>query len=345
MLKIGVVGLGKMGMLHMVNAARFENVVVEAAADASKSRLHNAEILGAKKLFSDFHELLELDLDAVIISLPNFLHRESVELALEKGMNVFVEKPMARTTEECMSIVNTAKRSGRKVMVGHVMRFLSTTKAMKKRLDDGNLGQLETVTLEHIVSGPFSYGDVPKPVPEWWFDPEKVGGGALLDIGYHMIDLFRFFAGDCHLLSSHLKHKFNMPVEDTAIAIVQSNNTPASGIIHVGWYQQMMLSRNDMRVILHGDYAYVSSEYFEPNNVYVYALKEGLRNVFRKVGGRRIKPLTFSPHLDAFEQELGHFFNCLEKDVDPSVSATDGLRTVEVVEEAYRRERESKAGD
>jgi len=345
MLKIGVIGLGKMGMLHMINATRFRNVVIVAAADASKKRLHNAAVLGAKNLFSDFRELLELDLDAVIISLPNFLHRESIELALENGMNVFVEKPMARTTEECRSIVNAVEKSGRKLMVGHCMRFFDMVREMKGTLDNGNLGQLENVTLENIVSGPFSYGDIPQPVPEWWFDPEKVGGGALLDIGYHLIDLYRFFAGDCHLLSSHLKHKFNMPVEDTAIAVVQSDKSSSSGIIHVGWYQQMVLSRNDMRVILHGDYAYISSEQFEPSNVYAYAIKEGVKNVFRKIGGRRIRPLTFSQHLDAYEQELKHFFNCLEKDLEPSVTAIDGLRTLEVIEEAYRRDKRVIVGD
>jgi predicted dehydrogenase len=200
------------------------------------------------------------------------------------------------------------------------------------------------VTLENIVSGPFSHGDIPQPVPEWWFDPEKVGGGALLDIGYHLIDLYRFFAGDCHLLSSHLKHKFNLPVEDAAIAVLQSDKLPTTGIVHVGWYQQMISSGTDMRVILHGDYAYISSEQFAPSNIYTYAFKEGIKNVFRKIGGRRIRPLTFS-HYDAYDQELAHFFYCLENDLEPSVSAIDGLRTVEVIEEAYRRDKRSPKGE
>jgi len=347
MIKIGIIGLGKMGMLHLMNSLRFDNVKVIAAADASKSCLHKAGKLGVVNLYSDFRDLLDAhtDLDAVVISLPNFLHLESVKLALENGLNVFVEKPLARTTEECKEILRSVKKSGRKLMVGHCMRFFDVIEKMKRIVEKGQIGKLEIITLENIANGPFSHGVVPKPVPEWWFDPEKVGGGALLDIGYHSIDLFRFFAGDCHLLSAYLGYKYNLPLEDSAIAIIQSRDSLVKGIVHAGWYEQLFFPNNDLRVILHGDYSYISSEQFAPRNIYAYAIKEGMKNLFRKIAGQKIKPLAYASYLEGFHKELAHFFDCIENDSEPCVSVIDGLKTVEVIEEAYRQAKKSIVSD
>jgi len=61
---------------------------------------------------------------------------------------------------------------------------------VKKMFDEGRVGDVVLATSELIMDGPFSHPLVPKPVPEWWFDKEKTGGGALLDLGYHLVDLF-----------------------------------------------------------------------------------------------------------------------------------------------------------
>lgn len=347
MLKIGVIGLGKMGMLHSVNSMRFDHVKIVAAADTSKGRLLKAKKLGVKNLYSDFRSLLNanIDLDAVIIALPNFLHVESVKTALEKEIDVFVEKPLARTTKECKEILRSVDKSGRKLMVGHCVRFFDSVERIKRTVDCGHIGRLEVITLESIATGPFSHGLIPKPVPEWWFDPEKVGGGAMLDIGYHLIDLFRFFAGDCHLVFSHLGYKYNLPMEDSAIAIIQSNDSHVKGIVHAGWYEQVIFPHHDFRVILHGDYGHISTERFTPANIYAHAMKEGMKNLFRRMIGKKIKPLAYAYSLEGFYKELAHFFDCIENDLEPSVSAIDALKTIEVIEEAYKKPKQQRSGD
>ncbi len=333
-MRVGIIGLGKMGMTHLQNAKKMELDIV-GVADMSKKRLQNAKEIGIKEVFSDYKELLKTNLDAVIISLPNFNHSESVELSLESGANVFIEKPLARTTDECKGIIRAVEKSGRHLMVGHSMRFSSEVEKMKECLDRGNLGQLEVVTLENIASGPYSQGDTPQQVPEWWFNKEMVGGGALIDLGYHLIDLYRFFAGDCHLIFSDLGHKFNLPLEDSAIIGLKSNNSSARGMLHVGWYQQVVFPKNNVRAILHGDYTYMSSEEFLPKNVYSNAAKEAMKNVFRKIVGKEIKPLIEGPFSDGHIKELKHFFDCLTQDQPPSVTAMDGLKTLEIIEDAY----------
>ena len=338
MINVGVIGLGKMGMLHLMNCLKLEDVNVVAVADPSKKALKKAKSVGIKNLYADYNDLLKRssDIDTVVISLPNFLHLETIQLALEAGLNVFTEKPMANNVEECRQIVKLVEKSGRKFMVGHCMRFVDAVKSMKEDLDKGSIGSLEVSTIEEIVNGPFAHGRIPSPVSNWWFDPEKSGGGALIDIGYHMIDLFRFFAGDAGVIFSRLDYKFNLPVEDGAIVILRSASS-AKGIINVGWYQKTNFPKYNFRVILHGNAGYLSSDDLVPHNLYVHAFKEGSKNFLRRIVGKKIRPLSYTYYYESFYNELAHFFDCVENDLDPSISATDGLKTVEIIQEAYEK--------
>jgi predicted dehydrogenase len=337
MIKVGVIGLGKMGMLHLMNSVKIDGVKVVAAADSSNKALKKAKLLGVKEVFEDYHKMLNssLDMDAVIISLPNYLHLESIRLALEEGLNVFVEKPLAGNVEECREIVRLVKKSGRKLMVGHCFRFMEVIEKMKKSLDKGFIGSLEVATLEEVINGPFALSRVLTPVSDWWFDPKKSGGGALLDIGYHMIDLFRFFAGEAEVIFSSLNYKLNLPVEDGAIVVLRSSSCPAKGIINVGWYQKTNFPKYNFRVILHGNAGFLSSEYLVPRNLYLHAAKEGIKNLLRRMVGERIRYLSYTYYYESFYRELEHFFDCVKEDSDPIVSAEDGLKTAELIEQAY----------
>jgi predicted dehydrogenase len=221
-------------------------------------------------------------------------------------------------------------------MVGHSMRFVDAIEKMKENLDKGIIGPLEVATIEEVINGPFSHPRVPAPVSDWWFDPKKSGGGALLDIGYHMIDLFRSFAGDSKVVFSCLGYKFNLPVEDGAIVILRSSNSSAKGIINVGWYQQTIFPKYNFRVILDGNAGYMSSDDLVPHNLYIHAVKEGAKNLLRRIVGKKIRPLSYTYYYESFYKELAHFFHCVKNDSDPLVSAMDGLKTVELIQEAYR---------
>jgi len=340
MVNVGIIGLGHMGRLHLMNCMHMEGIKISAAADQSKTALDKAKSLGVRNLYTDYHDLLgnSSRLDAVVISLPNFLHLSSIQSALEAGIDVFVEKPMANTVEECQKIVKLLEESGRKFMVGHCMRFIDATEKMKALAEMHQIGDLEVVTLEQLLNGPFAHGAIPTPVPEWWFDPKKVGGGVLLDLGYHLIDLFRFFTGeDPEILFSCFDHKFNLPMEDGAILILRSPESDIKGIMNVGWYQKSVFPEYNFRMILHGNAGYISSDDLVPRNIYLYAIKEGTKNLLRRFVGKRIKPLSYSYYYEAYYKELQHFFDCILNDSDPSVSASDGLKAIEVIDEAYKK--------
>jgi len=344
MIKVGVAGLGRQGMLHLMNCFHIDGVQVVAAADMSKKARAKARSLGVENLFEEYEKMLSsnLNLDAVILSMPNFLHLSSIQLALETGVNVFTEKPLANTVTECQQIVDMVRKSGRKLMIGHNCRFYDLSEKMKQQLDNGFVGDVEVITAEEIINGPFAHPYVPSPVSEWWFDPKKAGGGVLLDVGYHMIDLFRFFAGDAKVLYSFLGHRLNLPVEDTAIVVLQSSSSNVKGIVNVGWYERTIYPRFNFRIIIHGNAGYLSSEDFVPKNFYLHAAKEGVKNVLGRVVGRKIPPLRYTYFYESFYKELEHFFDCIRTDSEPSVSAEDGLRTIETIEEAYQKSREGE---
>jgi len=206
---------------------------------------------------------------------------------------------------------------------------------MKEEHLTGLIGDIEFVTLEEVMNGPFTHGAVPKPVSDWWFDPEKAGGGVLLDLGYHLIDLFRFFVGESEILFSSLDFKYNLPVEDEGILFLKSLESSAKGFVNVGWYQKSIFPQFNFRCILHGNAGYISSKDLVPRNMYTHAGKEGIKNFFRRITGRKIRYLSYTYYYEAYYRELLHFFNCIMEDTEPVISAVDGLKTMEIIEEAY----------
>jgi len=345
MSNVGIIGLGKMGRLHMRNCFHLDGVKVAAVADSSHRNLRYASSIGIRDLYSDYHELLEnSNVDAVIICLPNNLHFECIKLALETGMNVFAEKPIATTISEAKEIVKLTQKSGSKFMPGHNMRFFDATIKMKDKLEKGYLGDLEVLTIEEIINGPFHPHVVPTPVPEWWFDKKRSGGGVLMDLGYHLLDLYRYIAGDAKVIFCNLDYKYNLPVEDSAIAILDSG-THVKGIINVGWYQIVIFPKYNFRVIMHGTSGHLSSEDLTPRNMSMYAVKEGLKNVARRMLKRKIHPLSYTYFYESYFKEMQHFFHCIKKDLAPEVSAEDGLRTIELIEDSYKLFSKTLGGD
>ena len=340
MIRVGIVGLGRQGMLHLMNCSCFADIRVVAAADKSKKQLSRAKSLSISSLYENYEDMFRAhkDLNTVIISLPNFLHETSIQSALECGFNVFVEKPLANTTSECQHIVDAVRRTGMKFMIGHNHRFYEAIEKMKEYSEKGYIGDIEAITGEEVTNGPFSHPVVPSPVAEWWFDPTKTGGGVLMDVGYHLIDLFRFIAGDADLLYSEFGHRLRLPVEDSAVVVLKSSLL-TKGLIYVGWYQRTTFPRFDFRFILHGNAGYLSTEDLIPRNLYTFAAKEGMKNVLRKMTGRKIKPLRYTYYYESYYKELAHFFDCIRNDRTPSVTAEDGLKAIEIIDKAYKQTR------
>jgi predicted dehydrogenase len=315
---------------------------VTAAADKSEKRLLEAKSYGIKNLYENYEDLLENEsLDAVLISLPNYLHEETVILAAEHGMDIFIEKPLARTVSECKNIENAVRRNGVKLCVGHNYRYFEHVQKLKKELDAGTIGEVEIANLEHFVNGPFAHPLEPVPVQEWWLDPKLAGGGVLLDQGVHLIDLFRWFFPESKpvLRYSHLGYRYGLPVEDSAILMLESQTTPTKGIISVGWFQKMVFPEFNFRVNLHGTAKFLSTDHFLPKNLYFHAAKAAVKNFLLKLLGKKINPLSYTYYYTSYFKELQNFFESINNDNSPLVTVEDGIEAVKIIEEAYNNAR------
>ena len=145
MLKCAVIGLGGLGKKHLGNLLKMQDKVeIVALCDVEKNKLldgvsTNLGIIKADTDFSKYHfytdaqELLDKeDLDFVVCALPTYLHKKYAVMAMEKGVHVFSEKPMARWSEEAQEMIDISQKTGKKLMIGQCLRFNSANKILKE---------------------------------------------------------------------------------------------------------------------------------------------------------------------------------------------------------------------
>ena len=318
-INLGIIGLGFIGKVHLKNCLNLKSARVVAVADISKKALNFAQELGVKQLFTDYHKVLEQpNVDAVVISLPTHLHAPCAIRAAEEGKHIFLEKPLARNPKEGKKIVSAATRYGVKLMVGYPLRFSSEFEALKEEIESGKLGDIQMVHAVNIGAGPFFHraeSVVPRPVPEWWFDKKLSGGGALLDLGSHMINLTRWYFGEIKSIKAYLGYRFNFDFEDHAVCIANFESGTRA-IINVGWFSQ----KAAVGIELFGTVAHVQSLYKSPNKV---------TTATQLILGRT--PKFFVPYL----KEVSHFIDSIQKDFQPMPSGDDALKDSEVIARAY----------
>jgi predicted dehydrogenase len=145
---------------------------------------------GISKCYTTEEDLLaDPEVDAVYIATPNYLHHRQAIMAAEAGKHVLCEKPFAMDVRECEEIVSACGRAGVKLAVGFMMRFHSCHQAALRLMVEGSLGR----PIAARVQFGFLYPEIPG---AWRQDPAMGGGGSLMDLGIHGIDLLRMFFGE-----------------------------------------------------------------------------------------------------------------------------------------------------
>jgi predicted dehydrogenase len=188
--RVGVIGVG-MGRVHAIHYRDCPEADLVAVCDIDRGRLeHVGWETGARKLYDGAEALLaDQEIDAVSIAVPNAYHAPLTLAALEAGKHVLCEKPLAMNAEEAARMVETARRLGRKLMVHFNFRFQPTSQAVKRALDAGALGHVYYArSVWHRRRGIPNLGG-------WFTRKETAGGGALIDIGIHRLDLALWLMG------------------------------------------------------------------------------------------------------------------------------------------------------
>ena len=189
--KIAFVGVGSIFDMHIQSAEANPNVEVYAFCDIDEAKLRaKGERHGIRRLYTSEEEMLRdlPELDGVMVCTWNQAHAPCTIAALNAGKHVFCEKPMALNAAEAEEMEEAARRNGKQLMIGFVRRFGDDCKAVQAFMEDGSLGTPYFAKAKYIRRNGF---------PGGWFGQKKLsGGGPLIDLGVHVIDLIRYVAGN-----------------------------------------------------------------------------------------------------------------------------------------------------
>jgi len=210
--RLGFLGVGWIGRNRMESVARSGVAEIVAVADTVPENARAASRLTGCRIADSLQGLLELELDGVVIATPSALHAEQARAALEHGRAVFCQKPLGRTAAETLEIIEAARRADRLLGVDLSYRFVEGARRIRELVQAGELGRVYAADLVfHNAYGP----DKP-----WFYDPRLSGGGCVIDLGIHLVDLALWTLPGAKVsgVSSHLFVK-GEPMADPATQV------------------------------------------------------------------------------------------------------------------------------
>lgn len=185
--RLGFAGVGWIGRHRMNAIAATGEARIVAVADPDLDAAHRAATEVGAQAFGSFDELLHLDLDGVAIATPNALHASQSIAAFARGMAVFCQKPLGRSAAETRAVIDAARAADRLLGVDLSYRHAAAVEAMRAEIAKGSIGDLYAADLVfHNAYGPNK---------AWFRDARLSGGGCLLDLGVHLVDLALWMFG------------------------------------------------------------------------------------------------------------------------------------------------------
>ena len=360
-IRIGIIGYGGMGRYHAFEFRKIGAEIVGAVANTEQTinKIQNELNIPAYRSLDKLFKNNKLD--AVVVSSPNALHAEHVMHALNSNCHVLCEKPLATTPKDAIEMVKCSKAKKRILMLAHNLRFLPNALLATKLLKKKCLGEIYHARCSWIRNrGIPSLGN--------WFTNRKLsGGGALIDIGVHVLDLAWYFmgkplphstSGQAYALFEKRIHEYTfqkmwgtkvnnlgiMNVEDFCSAFVRFNNTSTLQL-EVAWAVNQRDS--DCRIELYGDNGGLI---WRRNQQLVLFDSKGKRvhipgTIPEDICGRLLTPFR---HLNKFLYKVNnrlncqndnmhtHFLNVINDKEDCLVPASDGVVTQEIIDGIYR---------
>lgn len=218
--RIGIVGFGKMGLMHgSLVAIKEDTELVAICEKALLVRNAFKSVISNVNFYGDYRKMIDKEnLDAVIITTPTFNHYEVAAYAMNKGLNVFCEKPLTINGKQAEKLKKIAEEKNISSLIGFSNRFYPTILEGKKLLDQRKIGDIRTIKAEMYI------GDVFEANTGWRYDPKLSGGGALIDFGIHMVDLLSWYFGKITAVDTETKKIYSNLVEDEAKAIMYFEN-------------------------------------------------------------------------------------------------------------------------
>ncbi len=334
---VGIIGTGSIanlthipGYKGMPEKARLV-AVADVIGDVAEKVAKDHKIPMA---FDDYHQLLELEeVQAVSICTPPFAHRDATIAALEAGKHVLCEKPMAISAAEAQEMVNAAERTGQILAIGFQSRFSDEARALKRLIESGELGD--------IYYGRAVYNRR-RGIPSWgmFYSREQNGGGPLIDVGVHVLDLALWLMGypkpvsvvgsayrkfgnrdDVFNRFGPWNHK-DYDVEDFAVAMIRLDNG-ATLNLECSW--ALNIGEDSQSMVLCGD----------EGGAELHPLK-----VFKDDGHMLIdwepKGLADTNYIEMHANSVANFIDAVRGDAETIVKPEQGLYVAQIVDAIYR---------
>ena len=202
-LRVGLIGAGSIAAKHLeVFAAHPQRLRLAAVCDINETAARAAAAaLGVERVFVDFRRMLdEVELDAVDICSVHDVHAEQAIAAARRGLHVLVEKPMAVSMEQCVAMVAEARKAGVRLMVAQNQRYKANYRAIRNVVRSGELGRILCARVESQSARAARSSE-----RSWLFDGSRAGGGVVISLALHRVDLLRFLVGEIRRVFAHCR--------------------------------------------------------------------------------------------------------------------------------------------
>lgn len=329
-LRVGIVGCGRMGRrrAQVIDDAAQETLLVVADTDGQKAA-DLAEQMDCD-VATDWREVVDNpELDVIVVSVPNKYMLEVVTAALQNGKHVLCEKPLGRNSSEAAQMIAVADASDSIFQVGFNKRFHPAAMKMRELFETGVLGP---ILYSRAI---FGHGAQPGLEKTWFASADLAGGGALIDIGVHLVDLLRWFQGDFEevfaVASTYywdLEHFDNgLQLDDNAFFILRTADGQTAQV-HASWTQW----QNRFSFELFGRDGFLRWEglggYYGPATLTLAKRRP-------ESGPPIVETLDFDATDNSLRLEWEHFVETVRGNDQPAANGSDALKTMRVIEALY----------
>jgi predicted dehydrogenase len=231
MTRVGLIGVGKMGISHYAILGAHPRAAVAAVCDSATYVTSALRKLTGVETFRDYREMIDAArLDCVFVATPTSTHFDVASYALERGLHVFVEKPLCLDPEQSRRLAERARAAGRANQVGYHNRFIGTFVEARRLVRAGAIGEVY-----HVGGSAFGQVVIRPKSGFTWRAKKSEGGGCLHDYASHVVDLMNFTVGPPEkVLSAHLRSVFSEDTEDAVYALFRYPGG-ASGQLETNW--------------------------------------------------------------------------------------------------------------
>ncbi|EXY04987.1 Gfo/Idh/MocA family oxidoreductase [Bacillus cereus] len=323
-LKVGIIGCGSIAQhRHLPEYEANPYVQIVAVCDSNKKRAKEIANKYGVNMYTDYNELINYEeLDAVSVCTPNHLHAAISIAALQAGIHVLCEKPIATSKADAEMMIGAAEKSGKKLMIGHNQRFVASHQKAKQLIKSGAIGKIYSFRTAFGHSGPENWSVDGK--ESWFFKKEEAFLGAMGDLGVHKADLIRYILNEeitevGAFVETSAKTFSN--VDDCAVCILKSE----SGIIGTLAASWSYVSKEDNSTIIYGEKATLRLE-DDPTNSLIIQYKNG-EVVKYELNKIQSNATVGQSNSHVIEQ----FVDSVLSNKEPLINGVEGMKSLEVI--------------